>query len=223
MIPVLQAAAYLGAATLSLVALARKHRRLAAYVGLSLAMDLARLGLQQIPKGPKPYVGVDKLLFLTDGAMFLAPPILMGWALGTLLWPVVGLWVVAVAKVAVSYPELRGPALTRFYLAALVTGHVALLIGAVWKVVREGRTMRREEGLLLVLLAVGLSGAGVALWHPWRHVNAVNLTVYALLCLACFFCKKRKESEHRGLDVSGETTETEHVTDPAETQVGDER
>ncbi|MDI3288053.1 hypothetical protein [Polyangium sp. 15x6] len=101
------------------------------------------------------------------------------------------------AFVAVASPELSGNALLRFYVAALLTGHVALMLAMVGRVVREGRTMRREEGMLLVLLAVGLSGSAIALWAPsWAHVNAVNLTAYALLCLACLFPQQSEKSEH---------------------------
>lgn len=175
----LQAMAY--ATNLLLIVCAWHLPRLRNYAAAHLALDLVRLGLSFIPCGPRPFVGVDFLLLLLDGALLLLDSVVLASMLQLQWKPVAGLMAAVLAYVVLAYPRLQGDNLEAFYVVAMLVAHFYAAGGAVtsrrWRANADA-----DVALLLGLAATGLVGAVVALAWPghWQLVQAGNVLAFIM-------------------------------------------
>lgn len=189
-IPPIQLLAY--AVKLVLVACAWRYKRTRYYVASHLALDLVRLGISAIPCGPRPFVGIDFALLLLDGALLLAPSVLLAWAMALDWKAVAGLVAFTMGVVSVTYPNVQGEALARVYVASMAAARLYMVAAPIastkWR-----RCALVGDYVLWSLAAAGLVGALVVLTWPgqWTLVNSGNITAQTLLCLFCMLARDR--------------------------------
>lgn len=186
----------LGAKALAaLFGLRARLLRAAAFLATSLASDFLRLLFSDLRRGlPRPFVGRGLLLWLPDPALVLAiPGALLAWAFG---WRAGALaWATAFAFVALGYPELRGDALMKVYLA--ICGAVCLAVCG--EVVRRSfsRKISREEMLLALFGASGLADVVLNVIFksaPWWGVWVINGGSYVTVIVTSCLRRPREQS-----------------------------
>jgi hypothetical protein len=133
----------------------------------------------------RPYAGAALALWLaTDVALFLAPPAAILWAVGQRL-PGVALWAGSMLVVAISYPELRGAELLRFYAAVYLAAYALASVIVVWRGLRAERLTSDEQGVLFLCVCGAASVALVLMFGigPWWCTWVINGTAYAAVVL----------------------------------------
>ena len=163
----------------------KKHPRLRVYLFATFCVNLVKAQLPSLIVHPPPFTGLDKLVFLFDGALFTVSPVILGWAVGGQTWkPLAGLWATVLAGVALAYPSIRGDALERLYLAELVTAHIAVLAAFIVRATRKKHKATVEDAAYGSLAVLGLSGSVLAVTWPedWGVIQIANLTTYTMLC-----------------------------------------
>lgn len=171
---------------------AQRFSRVRSYLAFSLLLNLAKLALQQIDV-TRPYQGVDLVIVLLEGLLFVAGPAGLAWALKAQWKAVAGFIWTAWVYVVLVWPRISGSTLLAFYMAVHLTAHVFVVGHTLWHA-SSAKKPCQEERLLLILAAVGLSGTGITFFwgrDDWGLVSAGNLLAY--LAVGYFACIKRQE------------------------------
>jgi len=182
-------------AAISAVVLARRrvdHRTFAAFVAWVASADVLRWVLSKSfgllrPPGLPPFVGAARAAFHVDQAIELS------WSAGLATLAIIvfsrrrwvaaliGLvWAGAIAYLATHYPEVRGEALRKFYLAAelaAVTVAAASIITWTWR--REPPTPSRICVLCVCVADLITLLAGAWRWGFWIH-GGLDQVAFAL-------------------------------------------
>jgi hypothetical protein len=135
-----------------------------------------------------PYVGLQRVFFHVDEALFLASTaglaamVIVLFARRRWLALLPGLaWGVAVAYLATHYPEVRGEALRRVYLGAelaVLAVSAASIITWGWR--REWPTPPRACAIIACLVDGGLLVAGAQRWGFWSRWDLQQYAVSVL-------------------------------------------
>jgi hypothetical protein len=174
-----------------------EHRHVAGALSVGLAADLGRQALvmwilrpARAASGGAPLSGLARVACDVDTALFLVyPAALAALSLWTFLrrrpWPVLGVYVLAVAGLAIAYPASRGDALARAYMAAELAS-LAVTIGAfiMWFWRRETPTLTHGVALLLgAAEAVTLLPYKLSFFTSWSVARASYMTLYLVLII----------------------------------------
>jgi hypothetical protein len=179
------------------VAVARRraeHRPVAMFLGVMVAIDLARLArryLYPIDAAPHPHVGLARLVFHADEAGFLAWPFgLVALALvifgARRPWPVLVAYLVTLAGLVALYPSpyVRTDGLQRVYLAAFLASFMVYIAAlARWGALRA--TPSSEHAAFLILGALDLARLLAfrgSIFEQWAaYALPVNAVCYGLI------------------------------------------
>ena len=169
------------------------HRPFAAWSVATTMATITRLILAFTvlpvrPLGSPPFTGAQRAFFHVDEALFLGSTaalaavaiVLCAKERALALLPAVA-WIASVAYLATHYPEIRGDALRRFYLAAELAA-LAVSIAALAALWRRRSDWTSAHMCLLSCVAVdgGTLFAGAWRWGFWSKW-AANQAAFALL------------------------------------------
>lgn len=175
----------------------RDHRPFAVFIGWIFLAGVVRAGFDARfdllrPLGSTPFTGVARVAFHLDQAAELsstaglaALAIVLCARRKALAWLPGLAWVAVVTYLATHYPEVRGDALRRVYLAAELAAlavSISSIVHFAWR--REGMTPARQcllccVGMDICSLLVGSWRWG--LWEQWALNQAAFLLLYAAL------------------------------------------
>jgi len=171
----------------------RDHRPLTLFLVWFVVMTAlravlaSRFGLLR-PVGSPPFTGAARMAFHVDQAIELS------WSVGLaaltivvfagrrLIATAIGLlWVGAVAYLAINYPEIRGDALRKVYLAAELAALAVAAASIVTWTWRKDLPMPARICVLAICLTDGVTLiAGAWRWGFWVHWE-LNQAAFALL------------------------------------------
>jgi hypothetical protein len=171
-----------------------EHRPVALFLGVMVAVDLARLArryLYPLEALPRPHVGLARLAFHADEAGFIAWPFGLA-ALALVIfgarrpWTVLVAYLATVAGLIALYPSpyVRGEGLQRVYLAAYLGSFLAY--GAALARWTARRVMpSSEHAVLFILGALDLARLLAfrgSIFEQWAaYALPVNAVCYGLI------------------------------------------
>jgi hypothetical protein len=171
-----------------------EHRPIALLLTLGLTSDIVRrllhvfiLAPAHARTDPGPLVAGARGAYHVEQALFLAWPAALVAAVLTVFlkrrpWLIGIAWVVAIAGLALTYPEMRSEALRRAYLGVELAT-IAISLGAMiqWGWAREWPTL--THGILMAFI-----GAEIAVvWGPWRSGPFFGWTAAQIMYAVTYF------------------------------------